>query len=71
MPAVLAALQQQVVVDNEENAVLCVRMVLEFFKTYRPAPEEQIKSFLDLVITVRAVLCFLQTLHMDPWKCRP
>lgn len=59
----LGVLQQQVTADNEENAILCVRMVLEFFKAYRPAPEEQIKSFLDLVISVRAAS--LRYLHID------
>lgn len=54
VPSLLGVLQQQVVLDNEENAILCVRQAFEYFKYFRPATEDQIKSFVDLVTSVRS-----------------
>ena len=35
--------------DNEENALLCLRICFDLHRTFRPALENKIKRFLDWV----------------------
>ena len=39
--------------DNEENGLLCLRISFELHKQYRPALEDFVPKFLDLVRKVR------------------
>lgn len=43
--------------DNEENGLLCLRISFELHKQYRPALEDFVPKFLDLVRKVRMALC--------------
>ena len=43
--------------DNEENGLLCLRISFELHKQYRPALEDFVPKFLDLVRKVRTTLC--------------
>ncbi len=42
--------------DNEENGLLCLRISFELHKQYRPALEDFVPKFLDLVRKVRTAL---------------
>ena len=35
--------------DNEENAVICLRIIFDLHKNYRPSLEAEVQPFLDLV----------------------
>ena len=53
MPEILSTLQQAAAADNEEIALLCLRVVFDLYKNFRPAPDEQIKNLCELVHQVR------------------
>ncbi|KAL6045043.1 putative transformation/transcription domain-associated protein [Balamuthia mandrillaris] len=36
-------------VENEENAVICLRIIIDLHKNYRPMLEEEVQPFLDIV----------------------
>lgn len=36
-------------VENEENAVICLRIIIDLHKTYRPSLEAEVQPFLDIV----------------------
>ncbi len=36
-------------VENEENAVICLRIIIDLHKNYRPALEAEVQPFLDIV----------------------
>lgn len=41
--------------DNEENGLLCLRISFELHKQYRPALEDFVPKFLDLVRKVKTI----------------
>ena len=45
----MATALQVLAEDNEENGLLCLRISFELHKQYRPALEEFVPKFLDLV----------------------
>ena len=49
VPEILSTLQQAAAADNEEIALLCLRVVFDLYKNFRPAPDEQIKNLCELV----------------------
>lgn len=36
-------------VENEENAVICLRIIIDLHKNYRPSLESEVQPFLDIV----------------------
>ena len=36
-------------VENEENAVICLRIIIDLHKNYRPTLETEVQPFLDIV----------------------
>lgn len=36
-------------VENEENAVICLRIIIDLHKNYRPALENDVQAFFDIV----------------------
>ncbi len=36
-------------VENEENAVICLRIIIDLHKSYRPTLENEVQPFLDIV----------------------
>ena len=53
VPEILSTLQQAAAADNEEIALLCLRVVFDLYKNFRPAPDEQIKNLCELVHQVK------------------
>jgi len=49
VPEILSTLQQAAAADNEEIALLCLRVMFDLYKNFRPAPDEQIKTLCELV----------------------
>lgn len=43
--------------DNEENALVCLRIIFDLHKTFRPSLEQQVQPFLDFVCKVRPLRC--------------
>lgn len=37
-------------VENEENGLICIRILTELHKNYRPAVETEVQPFLDFVL---------------------
>jgi transformation/transcription domain-associated protein len=35
--------------DNEDNAIICIRIIFDLHKNYRPALENEVQPFLDFV----------------------
>ena len=67
VPSLLGSLQQQVAADNEENAILAMRLIFEFFKNFRPQHEETVKGFMTLVQQARCQPCC--TWFSSAWPC--
>ena len=36
-------------IDNEENAVICLRIIFDLHKNFRPTLEREVQPFLDFV----------------------
>ncbi len=36
-------------VENEENAIICLRIIIDLHKNYRPSLESEVQPFLDVV----------------------
>ena len=43
-------------VENEENAVICLRIIIDLHKNYRPALEGEVQAFLDIVLKIYSEL---------------
>ena len=51
--------------DNEENALVCLRIIFDLHKTFRPTLEQQVQPFLDFVCKV----CSLHGLPLQRCVC--
>jgi transformation/transcription domain-associated protein len=36
-------------IENEENAIICLRIIIDLHKTYRPTLENEVQPFIDTV----------------------
>lgn len=45
--------------DNEENGLICLRIIFDLHKNFRPALEPEVQPFLDFVCKVRATAAFV------------
>jgi len=43
-------------IENEENAVICLRIIIDLHKNYRPSLESEVQPFLDIVQKIYAEL---------------
>jgi transformation/transcription domain-associated protein len=45
--------------DNEENALIALRIIFDLHKNYRPNLEDEVQPFLDFVVKVSGVSRFV------------
>lgn len=51
--------------DNEENGLICLRIIFDLHKNFRPALEPEVQPFLDFVCKVRHFFVKLEVRNFD------